>query len=71
MDQEADRRARAREPVTHGFGDRQHRLLSGKRFANDGGEESGGSLIWSPRPDHDARQPDADAVDESAARVVS
>ena len=70
MQEEADRRARARMPMRYALIDREHRLLSLQRLADNVGEEAGGRLVWLPRPDADGRQADADPVEETAARVV-
>ena len=70
VDQEADRRARRGMPVADVLGYRQHRFLAGERLAQDVGEESGRRLVGQAGADADGRQPDADAVHETAARIV-
>jgi hypothetical protein len=70
MDQKSDRGAGAGMPMQHAIFDRQHRLLPGKRFANDRRKETRSRPVRLAGPHHDARQADADAVEEAAARIV-
>src|SRR6266436_3974984 len=70
MDQEADRRARRGIPVPDVLRHRQHRFLAGKRFAQNVGEESGSRLVGKTGTDANGREPDADAVHKTAARIV-
>jgi hypothetical protein len=70
MDEEADCRARACKPVAHSLVHRQHRLLTGKRLAENIGEEAGCRLVGFARADADRRQPDADAVENIEPRIV-
>jgi len=70
MDQEAHRGARTGVPIAHAFVHRQRRLLAVERFADDGGEKTGGRFVRLSRPHHDIGQTDADAVDKAAASTV-
>ena len=70
MNEKADRRARARMRMQHAFGDRQDRLLAGERLADDAGKETRRRLVRLAGPHADRRQPDADAVEEAASRII-
>ena len=70
MDKESDSGARTGVPVQHAVLDRQHRFLSGERFANDRRKETGRRFVRPAGPHHDARQPNADAIDKAAPRII-
>src|SRR6478609_9431504 len=55
VDKKADSCARTRVRMAHAVGDRQQRLLTRQRFANDAGEKPGGSLVGFARAHADSR----------------
>src|SRR5262245_16497721 len=71
MDEKSDGRARACMRMPHGVRDGQERFLPRQRFADNSREETGCRLVWFARAHANGRQPDTDAVKESAPRVVS
>jgi len=70
MDEKTDGRTRAGVPVAHGFVDRQHRFLAVERFTNDRGKKARCRLVRPSRPHHDARQPDADSIEEAPSGEI-
>src|SRR5579863_4761755 len=67
---EVDGGARARMPVAHIFRHRQHRLLAGKRLAQDIGEKARRRFVGPAGSNTDGWEADADTVEETAARIV-
>ena len=70
MDQEIHRRARAGMRVHDDRGTGRMASCAGQRLADDAGEEARRRLVGLARPHADGRQPDADAVEEAAPRIV-
>src|SRR5438105_2074107 len=70
MDKKSDRSARTGVPMQHAILNWQHSFLSGERFANDRRKETGRRFVRPAGPHHDARQPNADAIDKATPRIV-
>ena len=70
MDEELNRRPGAGVPMPHVVRHWQDRLLTGERFADDAGEKARCREVRLSGPHADGREAEADAVKETAPRIV-